>query len=205
MGIIPQSEEDKAFAAEYSEEGCRSGIYQEASPQYASKALERGSIIASAFTVWQQSPEGRKGRFVVNLPKQSKHWAKGSVRMESLSQFGMEIQKGDHFISMDLYKGYRHFRLAPAMRDWFNIHYEGIYYRCIALPFGWGRSPLWFTQLVATFVRELRRWGIRLFAYLDDFLITPSTSGTLSTPRHCRRATRLISRLLKSLGLRRNP
>jgi hypothetical protein len=33
-----------------------------------------------------------KGRFVVNLSKQSKHWPKGSVRMEKLPEYALELE-----------------------------------------------------------------------------------------------------------------
>ena len=62
--------------------------------------------------------------------------------MESILEFAMNIQEGDHMLSMDIESGYRHFRLHPAMRDWFIFRYEDRYYQCVALPFGWGRSPL---------------------------------------------------------------
>jgi hypothetical protein len=39
-------------------------------------------------------------------------------------------------VSFDIQAGYRHFRLAPQMRDWFLFRYDGRFYRCIALPFG---------------------------------------------------------------------
>jgi hypothetical protein len=35
--------------------------------------------------------EGKKDRSVVNLSKQSKHWAKGSVRMETLPEYALEL------------------------------------------------------------------------------------------------------------------
>lgn len=65
--------------------------------------------------------------------------------MESLSGFAMSLQEKYHMVTFDIRQGYRHFRLAPAMRDWFLFHYDGRYYQCVALPFGWGRAPLWFT------------------------------------------------------------
>lgn len=205
LSDIPQSPEDKAFAAADLAEGCHNGIYQEITPEHAKKAMAKGAVISSAFVVWQEVEDGAKGRFVVNLSKQSKHWPKGSVRMDSISEFALELQHGDHFLSMDLYKGYRHFRLAPAMRDWFIFRYEGRYYQCVALPFGWGRSPLWFTQLMVVFVRELRRVGYRVLSYLDDFLIAPSKWGITSTSEHCQVASRYIDGLLERLGLRRHP
>jgi hypothetical protein len=92
----------------------------------------------------QGGPEGRKGRFVVNLSKQSKHWPKGSVRMQTLPEYALELELGEKIVSFDIQAEYRHFRFAPQMRDWFFFRYEGSFYRCIALPFGWGRSPMLF-------------------------------------------------------------
>jgi hypothetical protein len=56
-----------------------------------------------------------------------------------------ELEHGEKMVSFDIQAGYRHFRLAPQMRDWFLFRYDGRFYRCIALPFGSGRSPMWFT------------------------------------------------------------
>jgi hypothetical protein len=36
-------------------------------------------MVSSSLVAWKEGAETRKGRFVVNLPKQSKHWPKGSV------------------------------------------------------------------------------------------------------------------------------
>jgi hypothetical protein len=62
------------------------------------------------------------------------------------------------------------------MRDWFLFRYERRLYRCIALKFGWGRCPMWFTQLMVPMVRNLTQ-QYRLLANLDDFLICPVTAG----------------------------
>lgn len=203
---IPQDKEDRSFARLDLDKGCHEGIYRKITPVHAEQAKRDGAVISSAFTVWQDLPDGnRKGRFVVNLSVQSKHWAKGSLRMESLPEFACNIQKNDHFMSFDIQKGYRHFRLAPAMRNWFIFRYEEEYYQCIALPFGWGRSPLWFTQLMAVFVQDLRGLEWRVLAYLDDFLIAPSVPGVVASELDCKKARNIISRRLQQLGLRRHP
>lgn len=206
LGEIPQTEEDKAFAAVDLAEGCRSGIYKEVTQEHAARARQEGAVISSSFVVWQDGPEGRKGRFIVNLALQSKKWPKGTVKMDSIARFAMDLQQGDHLLSMDIAKGYRHFRLHPTMRDWFLFRWEGRYYQCVALPFGWGRSPLWFTQLMRPFLGELRqRHGFRVLGYLDDFLIAPSPYGVVAGRAHCVEAKRCIERLLSCLGLKRHP
>ena len=114
-------------------------------------------MISSSFVVWQEDTDGNeKGRFIVNFSKQSKHWEKGSVRMETLPAYAIGLKRGDDMISFDVKSGYRHLRLAPCMTDWFLFQYDGKFYRCIPLPFGWGRSPMWFTRLMAPFLRYMR-------------------------------------------------
>lgn len=175
MGLIPQSPEDLAFAREDLRVGCQEGIYEEVSREEVEEIRSTGAMVSSSFVVWQEGAEGRKGRFVVNLSKQSKHWPKGSVRMETLPEYALELEHGDHMVSFDIKAGYRHFRLAPKMRNWFLFRYEDKYYRCVALPFGWGRSPMWFTQLMVPLVCQLRTGlGYRVLPYLDDFLVCPA-------------------------------
>jgi hypothetical protein len=56
---------------------------------------------------------GNEEAVVVNLSKQSKHWPKGTVRMETLPEYALEMEHGDKMVSFDIQAGYRHFRLAP--------------------------------------------------------------------------------------------
>jgi hypothetical protein len=140
---------------------------------------------------------------VVSLSKQSKYWPKGSVRMETLPEFSLELEREGRMLSFDIKAVYRHFRLALQMRDCFVFAYDGRFY-CIALPFGRGRSPMWFTHLMVPLVTKLRQ-SYRVLAYLDDFLICPAKAGRIASVGDCRRATYTIEKLLSSLGLARHP
>lgn len=83
MGDIPQSKEDLTFEYEDFGNGCQTGIYEKISEWNALAVMRRGGLIFSAFVIWKEGAKGRKGRFVVKLSRQSKHWAKVSVRKES--------------------------------------------------------------------------------------------------------------------------
>lgn len=63
------------------DEGCRRGIYAEVSERHVMRAKGDEAIITSAFVVWQDGAEGRKGRFVVNISRHSTQCPKGLVRM----------------------------------------------------------------------------------------------------------------------------
>jgi hypothetical protein len=161
-----------------------------------------GAMISSSFLVWQDGSEGREGP--LNLSKQSKHWPKGSVRIETMPEYALELERGEKMVSFDIQAGYRHFRLAPQIRDWFLFGNDGRFYRCIALPFGWGLSSMWFTQLMVPMVRKhSQQYGV--LAYLVDFLICPVKVRRVASKRDCRKATQVIDKLLSSLGLTRHP
>jgi hypothetical protein len=142
MNPIPKNPEDLTFGREDLRAGCQDVIYEEVTTGEAERIRSTGAMISSSFVVWQDGPEGRKGRFVVNLSKQSKHWPKGRVRMETLPEYALELEHGKKMVTFDIQAGYRHFRLDPQIRDWFLFSYDEPFYRCIALPFGWGSSTM---------------------------------------------------------------
>ena len=114
---IPQTEADKIFAQSDLNNGLRENIYEELSYEYAMRQVEDGKIISSSFIAWQGHGEEKKGRFIINLHKKSNHWAKGSMKMEKIPSFELELEKGDHMLSFDIKSGYRHMYLHPDMRD----------------------------------------------------------------------------------------
>jgi hypothetical protein len=86
MKPIPQTSEDLAFGPEDFRAGCQEGIYEEVTTGEAERIRSTGAMISSSFVVWQDGPEGTKKRFVADLSTKYKHWPKGSVRMETLSE-----------------------------------------------------------------------------------------------------------------------
>lgn len=206
LGEIPQSEEDKEFAEGDLKKGCREGVYEEIGPEEVRRVVAGGNMVSSAFVIWQGDKEERHGRFVVNFHRQSKHWPKGSVKMETIPSFAVELQKGDTLMSWDIKSGYRHFYLHPDVRDFFVFRYGGRYFRCIALPFGWGRSVLWFPKLLRPLVQYLReKLGYRVLPYIDDFVAAPCPHGRPSRPADCKRARRRLTGLFGRLGIVRHP
>lgn len=165
LPTVPQTPSDLDFGRQELEEGCRNGTYQKISKEYAMIQKSNGNYISSSFVDWSKP----KGRFIINLKLQSTHWEKRSVVMQSLSSFGAGLSQGDHLISFDWKSGYRHFRLHPKMWNWFIFQYDGKFYRCIALPFGWTRSPFWFCHILAPLTRYIR--GVmrcRVLQWIDD-------------------------------------
>lgn len=199
-----QSAEDLEFGRADLKKGCESGVYEELTDEEAQDLIARGFLLSSAFTVWQGEGKDRKGRFVVNFSRQSKFWPKGSMRMERLEEFSDELHQGESLISFDLTAGYRHVHLHPSMLNFFVFWYAGRTYRCLALPFGWGRSAYHFTRFLRPFVVYLRNvLGYRVLWYLDDFLVAPR-GGKAATPEDCARASGRLDGVMQRLGLERH-
>jgi hypothetical protein len=125
LPAIPQTEEELEFGREDLRAGCASGIYEKIGVEEVREAVSMGRMVSSAFVVWQGEATERKGRFVINFSRQSRHWPKGSVRMETLPGFALNLVKNDHLMSWDVKSGYRHFYLHPEMHDYFLFHYGG--------------------------------------------------------------------------------
>lgn len=60
-------------------------------------------------------------------------------------------------------------------------------FRCLALPFGWGRSRYLIVKLMRPFERHhlKEKLGWRSLSYMDEFLLAPSLARVVSTARHC--------------------
>lgn len=109
-------------------------------------------------------------------------------------------------MSWDIKSGYRQFYLHPSIRDFFLFQYAGSYYRCIALPFGWGRSVLCLTKVLHPLVRHMRRKrSYRVLPYIDDFLVPPSPPGRAASEADCVRAQERLTVLSRRLGVVRHP
>ena len=206
LGELPQAAGDLPFGLEDLAKERAEGIYEELGASYFRDVVARGYMVSSSFVVLQDGSEGWKGRFVVNFAKQSQYWEKGSVRMETIPAYALELQAGDHMLSFDIKAGYRHLRLAPQMQDIFIFRCNGRFYRCVALPFGWGRLCMWFTRLMKPLIDSLRSENhLRVLPYLDDFLICPRPPGTVASLVDCFAARTTIAALLEDLGLVRHP
>lgn len=89
--------------------------------------------------------------------------------------------------------GYFHVPLAPETQQFFGFEFEGVYYVYTVLPFGWAASPLVYQTLARVVSRQLRRWGLADFAYLDD-------SSTVSPPQLAAAHAYVKGVLLAALG-----
>ncbi|XP_070189176.1 uncharacterized protein [Littorina saxatilis] len=91
--------------------------------------------------------------------------------METPATVRDSLRPGDWVTSIDLTDAYFHILMHPADRKWLRFRWGDQVYQFRALPFGLSLAPWIFTMVVRQFCALVRSQGIRLRAYLDDWLI----------------------------------
>ncbi|KAK7105419.1 hypothetical protein V1264_016802 [Littorina saxatilis] len=114
--------------------------------------------------------------------------------METPASVRDSLRPGDWVTSIDLTDAYFHILMHPADRKWLRFRWGDQIYQFRALPFGLSLAPWIFTMVVRQVCALVRSQGIRLRAYLDDWLImNQSQSG-------CSQDTLTVLRESNSLG-----
>ena len=135
-----------------------------------------------------------KFRLILNLKRINQHINTEHFRMETLASILPCLKPGDWAVSIDLKDAYHHVPIAPASRDLLGFAFEGNVYRFRALPFGLKPAPRLFTRLVSCVAAYLRQQGLRVFCYLDDWLLVASSRALLS------RQLAFLLRTVQALG-----
>ena len=81
------------------------------------------------------------------------------------------IRQDDWFTAIDLKDAYFHVPIAPHHRQFLRFAFEGRAYQFRVLPFGISLAPRVFTRFVAAALFPLQGRGMRIFPYLDDWLV----------------------------------
>lgn len=111
----------------------------------------------------------------------------------------LTLQKGMWTTKIDLKITYLHIPIHPEDRRYLAFRYrEEVDYQFVPLPFGLSTARRVFTGVTRAILAHLRKRGITLFAYLDDWLIIAGFEEAAT------RDTYTPVSLLKGLGWIRN-
>ena len=115
-------------------------------------------------------------------------------RNEDLSTLAPMLQPGDYLQTADLQDGYFHVPIKQKYRTYLGFQWRGKFYQYNVLPFGLAPSPWIFTKLVRPVIQYLRKKGIRILAYMDDFILMAKTITEATLHR------RIFLKTLEKLG-----
>ena len=155
---------------------------------------EEGQILyQSVFFLAPKKPNS--WRPILNLKPINKTFVRlKSFRMETLQTILPAIEEGMWATTMDLKDTYFHIPIHPDHSRFLSFRYQGVDYQFTALPFGLSTVPRVFTRVSRAVVAFLRRRGLEVFAYIDDWLILDTSEAAVAT------STSITLKLLKELG-----
>ena len=142
------------------------------------------------FTVPKPSGEARP---IIDLSALNKFVACSHFRMETPATIRESIQPGEWTFQVDLKDAYLHIPVHPAYRKYLRFSVGKDIFQFRTLPFGLSVAPRIFTYVLKPVVALLREKGIKVHAYLDDWL-GRSLAQTLATA-HGREVTELLTYL----------
>ena len=132
-------------------------------------------------------------RVILNLKRINVFIPPQHFRMESLAAVLPQLLKEDWAVTLDLQDAYLHVPIHPSSRHLLCFAYKDQVYQYQVLPFGLKDSPWVFTRLVAVLIVSLRQSGIRIFHYLDDWLLVANSRTLLVL--HLQKTLELTQRL----------
>jgi hypothetical protein len=100
------------------------------------------------------------------------------------------IRPGDYFVTTGIKDGFLHIPVAVNSRDFLGFRFAQTYYRWKVLPFGLCASPYYFNKVIRPIIVYLRSIGLRVNAFINDFLLASSRST----------ATEHVDQLLQTLS-----
>ena len=110
-------------------------------------------------------------RPILNLKPLNVYMRPPCFKMETLAAILLALRSGYWAASLDLKDAYLHVPMHSSARRWLRFHLNGAPYEFRVLPFGLSAAPRTFTMVVRAVAEFLRERGIRIFVYLDDWLI----------------------------------
>ena len=132
-------------------------------------------------------------RVILNLKKINVFISVQHFRMERLNVILPNLRLQDWAVSIDLKDAYLHVPVHPQSRRLLGFKFLDKTYVYKVLPFGLKDSPWVFSRIVATVIAHLRLQGIRIYYYMDDWLLVAESQSLLQS--HLQATLQLAQRL----------
>ncbi|KAL7296024.1 hypothetical protein TKK_0010579 [Trichogramma kaykai] len=97
--------------------------------------------------------------------------------MEDLRTVINILEKGDYMCSIDLKDAYFLIPVCKESQKYLKFVWNDNVYQFLVLPFGLCTAPYIYTKILKPIITVIRKNGIRVSNYLDDFLIFGKSQG----------------------------
>jgi len=141
-------------------------------------------------------PKKAKGEWrpILDLSTLNTHIQCPTFKMDTAEKVRQASTRGQWATSLDLVDAYLHMPIAPTFRKYLRFVVGDKVYQYRVLPAGLNLAPWAWSRLIAAVREYAHRNNLRLFQYIDDWLLLAASS------RQCRQATQWLLRLAESLG-----
>lgn len=123
-----------------------------------------------------------KQRLIIDLRHLNEHCSPPKFVYEDIRTVKQIVKYQDVGVTIDLKNGFHHVPVHSDYKQYLGFKWDNEYYQWAVLPFGSNCSPYYFAKLVREIVRFLRTQGIKVVAYVDDFILLATRKYITS---HC--------------------
>lgn len=149
------------------------------------------SFVSPMFLI--QKPD-HSYRPIFNLKKLNDYIALKKFYLISHLKIPDFLQPSDWLTKIDMSQAYFHLNVSPSHRCFLRMVYRRTLYQMTCLPFGIACAPRCFAMVTNFLAETLRKTGIRIVVYLDDFLLASQDRSLLQ------QQTSMVMTLMQALG-----
>lgn len=166
----------------------------------AKRAIEpvpQGQEVGGFFSTFFLTPKKTGGmRPILNVKPLNQYMVKKHFRMDHLGVVVKDLEQGLWAVSLDLTDAYLHVPLRPSHSKFlrFALSQEE-QYQFTCLCFGLSTAPRVFTKIMVEIGAFMRQRGVRIYQYLDDWLLVGNRPEEVSSNRD------FLLNLVEHLGL----
>ena len=135
-----------------------------------------------------------KWRLILDLSTLNQFLCVKTFKMETPETIRTSLQQEEWVTSLDFSDAYFHIPIHFTSRKFLRFHFQNQSYQFRALPFGLSTAPMEFTGVVKEVKLMAQSQGIRIYQYLDDWLIRAPTKES------CHQGTQSLLALCQELG-----
>ena len=118
--------------------------------------------------------DGRR-RPVLDLSILNLYLKTPNLKMEHLGKILTSVWQSMWATSLDITDAFLAVMINKVFQKYFCFHFNGVTYMFLHMPFGLTTAPWAFSRLMRPIKSFLRKWGVTVSSFIDDFLNLAST------------------------------